>query len=236
MHVFICSVCIQQNATPQHCIFKAIWQMQLAISLHIPTEAKLCLKPPVTAPETGSIGHQLLPLLNSQGRTVDVILPDGNCLFRSISKVLFATSSGHLTLRKLIVDFIESNPRYLGGLCNGSLQNHCQQMRKAGTFGTQAELQAASFLFQIPVYLFQKPNATRDWEWMVYNPQAKSNLDFSTCPHIHVAALQSPTNFHIEILYKAVHFDVIVSLQPNALLPPPTLPRSDTCDYVDLSV
>ena len=70
---------------------KAIWQMELAISLHIPTEAKLCLYPLKTPPETGSISEQLLPLLNSQGRTIDVMLPDGNCLFRSLSKVLFAT-------------------------------------------------------------------------------------------------------------------------------------------------
>ena len=33
---------------------------------------------------------------------VGLLLPDGKCLFRSLSKALFAVSSGHLIFRKLI--------------------------------------------------------------------------------------------------------------------------------------
>ena len=116
-------------------------------------------------------------MLNSLGRTVDAMLPDGNCLFRSLSKALFAVPSGHLTLRNLIVGFIESNPRQLGGLCNGSVNDHCQDIRISGHFGTQAELQAASSLFQIPIKFFFKPSGTRGWEWMVYRPQPKDTLN-----------------------------------------------------------
>ena len=124
------------------------------------------------------------------------------------------------------MNFIKSNSRLLGGLCNSSLEEHCKQMNKPGTFGTQAELQAASSLLQVPVYIFQKPNELRNWEWMVYNPQSRSQLDFSTCPGL--AALQSPNTFDIEILYHAAHFDVITRLNPTALLPFPHLPRENT--------
>ena len=109
----------------------------------------------------------------------------------SIFKPLFAVSSGHLTLCKIVVNFIKSNSRLLGGISNSSLEDHCKRMEKPGTFGTQAELQAASSLLQVPVYIFLKPNEPRDWEWMVYNPQSKSQLDFSVCPGL--AALQ-PSN------------------------------------------
>ena len=159
------------------------------------------------------------------------MLPNGNCLFRSLSKSLFALSSGHLIVRKLLVDFIASNSRMLGGLCNGSLE--CKQMRKPGTFGTQAELQAASSLLQVPVYLFQRPNDSREWEWMVYTPQSKVRMHFDACPGI--ATLQPPSTFDIELLYHAAHFDVITSSDPTVMLPFPHLPRANNSDFVDLS-
>ena len=201
--------------------------------MEVQTEAKVCFNPPVTLPIEGSMGHKLLPLLNSQGRTVDIMLPDGNCLFRSLSKALFAVPSGHLHLRKVIVDFIKSNLRQLGGLCNGSLPEHCERMRKAGIFGTQAELQAAASLFQVPVYIFQKPNDLSLWEWMVYKPQSKDQLDFSAYQCI--ARLKHPTNFHIEMLYNAAHFDVIASLNPTAILPSPELAGKNKLVSIDLS-
>ena len=193
--------------------------------LQIPTEARFCFNPPVCPPLLGSMGHQLLPRLNRQGRTIDAILPDGNCLFRSISKSLFGTSSGHLHLRKLMVTFTKSNIRLLGGLCNPpSIEEHCKRMERPGTFGTQAELQATAPLFQVPVYLYQKPNVTRDWEWMVYSPQPKRRLNFTACPGLET--VQSPSTFDIEILYHGVHFDVIASSDPRVQLPFPHLPRT----------
>ena len=69
--------------------------MQLATMLEVPTHADFCYNRPITLP----IGYEVLPMLNSLGRTVDAMLPDGNCLFRSLSKALFAVPSGHLTIK-----------------------------------------------------------------------------------------------------------------------------------------
>ena len=197
--------------------------------MQIPTEARFCFNPPTYPPLPGSMGHQLLPTLNSQGRTIDAIVPDGNCLFRSISKALFGTSSGHLHLRKLIVSFIRSNLQLLGGLCNlPSIEEHCKRMETPGTFGTQAKLQATASLFQVPVYLFQKP---KDWEWMVYSPQPKRRLNYTVCPGLETVL--SPSTFDIEIPYHGAHFDVIASSDPRVQLPFPHLPNI-SCS-IDLS-
>ena len=206
--------------------------MKVAIALQVPTEAKLCLNPPITQPVMGCISVQVLPLLHTQTRTVDVMLPDGNCLFRAFSKALFAVQSGHLTLRKLLVSFIESNERIFRGLCNGTLQSHCVRMRNASTFGTQAELQAAASLFQVCVYVFHKRSEERGWEWMWYKPHDKEKLNRSV-----ISIPEAPDNFHIEILYNeaGAHFDLIVPTSSHNILAPPQLPGVHTTLSIDLS-
>ena len=104
------------------------------------------------------------------------MLPDGNCLFWIFYKALFAIQSGHITLRKLLVNFIKSNKRLFRGLFNGTLQSHCARTRKATTFGTQTELQAAASLFQVFVYVFYKRSEEQGWEWMWYKPYSKEKL------------------------------------------------------------
>ena len=135
--------------------------MKVAIALEVPTEVKLCLNPHVTHTASKYIAAQVLPLFQSQRRTVDAMLPDGNCLFRALSKALFGVQSGLIKLRSLLVSFIESNTRVLGGLCNGTVESHCSMMRKASTFGTQAELQAAASLFQVMIYVFDSASEER---------------------------------------------------------------------------
>ena len=82
-------------------------------------------------------------------------------------------------------------------------------MEKAGTYGTQAELQAAASLLQVPVYIFQRPNGLRDWQRMVYSPQSKSQLDFSAYPDLHVVALQPP------VIVEAVYYLHTIATFPH---------------------
>ena len=147
--------------------------MKLAISLEIPTEAKLCLQPQITS-LTQCL--EVVPLLKAQDRIVDAIIPDGNCLFRALSKALFAVQSGHLKIRQLLVNFIQLNAKEFSGLCNGSIASHCAGMKVPATFGTQAELYAAASLFQIPVYVFYKRSEEEGWEWMMYDSYNKESL------------------------------------------------------------
>ena len=216
----------------QLCLTKAIWQRKVAIALEVPTEAKLCLSPPITPPVTNCISAQVLPVLHTQRRTIDVMLPDGNCLFRAFTKALFAVQSGHITLRKLLVTFIESNGRVFKGLCNGTLQSHCARMRKVSTFGTQAKLQAAAPLFQVFVYVFYKRSEERGWEWMWYKPYSKERFN---CSDIDIP--EAPDNFCTEILCNEAgsHFDLIVPMNSQHILPPPQLPDERTTFAIGLS-
>ena len=173
--------------------------MKVAIALEVPTEAKLCLSPPITPPVTGCISAQVLPVLHTQRQTIDVMLPDGNCLFRAFSKALFAVQSGHITLRKLLVTFIESNGRVFKGLCNGTVQSYCARMRKVSTFGTQAELQAAAPLFQVFVYMFYQRSEERGWEWMRYKPYR--HIERRSSIAVILTFLKLPIFFTLKKLY-----------------------------------
>jgi len=206
--------------------------MEVAIVLQVPMEAKLCLNPPITEPVMGCTSAQVLPLLHTQRQTVDVMLPDGNCLFRAFSKALFVVQSGHLMLRKLLVTFIESNESMFKGLCDGTLLSHCARMRKPSTFGTQAELQAAASLFQLCIYVYHKRSEERGWEWMRYKPYSREKLNYSA-----INIPEVPESFRMEILYNAAgaHFDLRVPMNPHNILTPPLLPEAYTTLYIDLS-
>ena len=221
-----------QSIAQQASLAKAIWQMKVALALEVPTEARLCLNPPITQTASHYVAAQVLPILHSQGRTVDAMLPDGNCLFRALSKALFAVQSGHSKIRNLLVSFIETNNRVFGGLCNGSIEIHCGRMRKASTFGTQAELQAAASLFRFYIYVFDKPSEDRGWGWMRYKPFSKEKLNYSIC------LPPPPDGFHIEVLYDEVgaHFYLIVpKLTGTQFLEAPEMPKQHTVVSVDLT-
>ena len=225
-----CLVNLHSPTASQACLAKAAWQMKIASDLQVSTDAKLCFNPPITPPVACCISAQVLPILAIQGRTVDVMLPDGNCLFRALSKALFAVQSGHIALRKLLVAFIESNKKVLGGLCNGTVESHCERMRVTSAFGTQAELQAAASLFQLNVYVFHKPSKERGWEWMCYKPQDKKYLTNVSFP-------AAPDTVAIEILYieAASHFNLIAPKNNQQTLSPPLLLGTNSTFSIDLS-
>lgn len=221
-----------QSIAQQTSLAKAIWQMKVALALEVPTEARLCLSPPTTQTASHYVAAQVLPMLHSQGRIVDAMLPDGNCLFRALSKALFGVQSGHSKIRNLLVSFIETNNQVFAGLCNGSIETHCSRMRKASTFGTQAELQAAASLFQSYIFVFDKPSDDRGWGWMRYKPFSKEKLSYSIC------LPPPPDGFRIKILYDEVgaHFDLIVpKLIGTQFLEAPEMPNQHSITSVDLT-
>lgn len=93
-------------------------------------------------------------------------------------------------------------------------------MKTPFVFGTDAELQAAASLLQIPVYVLNKPMETGGWEWMHYKPHDKiSREGIMRLP-------DTPPTFRIEILYvrAGAHFDLIVPQNRDIPLPLPQLP------------
>ena len=61
-----------------------------------------------------STGYSVLkPFLTKQGREVDRVLGDGNCLFRAFSKAICGVEDYHLHLRKAIAEFEADNHNLL---------------------------------------------------------------------------------------------------------------------------
>ena len=130
-------------------------QIQVAVVVCVLTdEAKSGLSIPIAQPVPGCISIQVIPFPHAYSQTVNVVLSNGNCLFRALQLRLYLQfSSGHITLEELFVVFVESTYKHFRCLCNGTLESDCARMRNALTFCTQAELQAAS-LFQFFAYVY----------------------------------------------------------------------------------
>ncbi len=49
-------------------------------------------------------------------RCIDLINPDGNCMFRAVSKELLGTDRYHFQVRTLAVEFMATNPNYFSAV------------------------------------------------------------------------------------------------------------------------
>ena len=70
----------------------------------------------------------------ASGRCLDHAMPDGNCLFRVISKQLCGNSQ---KLRKIITDYVAANPTLFKGWTTDhqSIEEHLSGMRNLGHWG-----------------------------------------------------------------------------------------------------
>ena len=69
-----------------------------------------CCKPPIMPPCPGNTSFLFADKLAKYQRLIDVIIGDGNCFFRTISKKLFGTEKFHPGLRQILVAFVIHNP------------------------------------------------------------------------------------------------------------------------------
>lgn len=129
----------------------------------------------------------LVPFLQQEGRAVDRVLGDGNCLFRSLSLQLTGTQDHHLQLRRLIAEFEKNNPIFekLHNTINGtpSFSSHLQNISKTCIWGTNVEIIATASLFQVDVYVATESYHPGRPTWLKYMPR--------TAPTVQGAKLQS---------------------------------------------
>jgi hypothetical protein len=106
----------------------------------------------------------LAEFLSKSGRKVRRTLPDGKCLFRSLSVNLYNNEDEHLVIRKMLVQFEELNKErfanYLTASDATNINDHIRSMKKPFAWGTQGELLAASSFFHVPVYYCQASQGT----------------------------------------------------------------------------
>lgn len=162
--------------------------------------------------------------LATVGRTLDIIIGDGNCFFRALSKELFGDQQFHHNLRQIIVNFIYQNSLLFEPLLRApdhesdivTIETHCTQMLQEGEFATEMEIQAAASFLQIPVYLYTKCPPHTTWIWYRYTPAALPDTAYLHIKSGRNFPLPAPENYHIEMCHTGlIHFDRIIPINPD---------------------
>ena len=146
--------------------------------------------------------ENLAKFLSKSGRWVRHTLPDGNCLFRTLSVNLYNHKEEHLSIRKILVQFEELNKEQFANYLTASdainINDHICSTTKPFVWGTQVELLAASSFFQAPVYYCQASQGTYRWH-MLGPVNARQKLRYP-------ADTNTPGMYHT-----GVHYDSIVN-------------------------
>lgn len=162
-------------------------------------------------PSPSSSAFSLVLFLSEQQRSLDVIVGDGNCLFRAIAKELFGDQKHHVKLREILMDYITTNSnsfkQFLTSCPEGGMMEHCSRVRKLGTFATQVEIYAFSHFLNMPIYVYTMTGLASTWKWLLYSP----NRILKYHPLYNNFPLALPPNYHIELCHtNGNHFDRVV--------------------------
>ena len=193
------------------------------------------LQKPKGAPKSGYA--VLLPFLQQQGRTVDHVLGDGNCLFRSLSVQLTGTQDHHLQLRKLIATFEKTEEVFekLHKAINKTpFLSHVQNMKRTCVWGKTVEVIATASLFQVDVYMATESYTQEHPTWLRYTPRTTAT-SHSTKLMSTISPYLKPHIEWIEIAHVCrSHFDSIKPVLPVKLACP-SWPTCTTPSFLDLS-
>ena len=176
----------------------------------------LILTPGATIPaqlvphsNTTRLSTDLNDFLNTQGRRCHAVVEDGNCMFRAISHQVFGLEDKHSEVRFAIQETIQVNLELYRCLWigNGTFSEHVNNIKSCGIWGTQVELQAASDLFGIPVYIGML-NSKGIYCWCLFKPRTVNIPELPGIP------LYPFTEKHIEMAQntRRNHYDSIVPI------------------------
>ena len=146
--------------------------------------------------------------LKREGRKMESVIGDGNCLFRSLSFLLCGDQGMHTKAREEIVHFIKENKhKFQPYLMQGIIDAHITNMFKLGTWGTQVEIIAAATLYQIPIYVASTSQDGLTYHWRKYSPLLLSDATRN---------VTATTKTHLELIHlDSCHFDPLVSVNPD---------------------
>ena len=149
--------------------------------------------------------------LQTPGSHIDMIEPDGNCFFRSISKEILGTEKYHSKVRKRLCDFISDHRNTFQNWTEGGaagFTRHVQNMRKARVWATEVEIIATSTFFNTSIYEFTEEyieGHNTSLRWVRFQPIQLSVEDPPNdgCP--------IEGNFYLHHTW-GVHYDRVYSL------------------------
>ena len=159
------------------------------------------------------------------GRHKCRIVGDGNCLFRCISYFVYGTQDYHSDIRSFLTDFMSLNPSEFTALCHPlSVSDHLCRMKQNFSWGTHAEIIAASIIFKKPVLVAVQKN-DREYYWAKYGREQNEELVFPTS----VPAMMTARDFsHFEICHENEHYDVILTADNIISCIPPFTEQSSS--------
>ena len=182
-------------------------------------------------------GYAILqPFLLTQGRTIERVLGDGNCLFRALSLQLTGSQDHHLTLRKAIArseSKIESFRGIHAAILNKtSFVEHVKNMAKTCVWGTSLEIIAVASIFQVNIFVLSDSYRTGKPTWLKYSPNEKIVNELTRPGNSKLLRTGLPSTLQrqwLEITYSSrCHFDSVVSLQSTGQLSPPSNDSSNS--------
>ena len=190
------------------------YKMLLGANLGIQASISQCCKPPIMPPCPGTTSFLYANKLAKYQRFIDVIVGDGNCFFRAISKELFGSEKFHNDLRQILTKFTMHNPTLFQALdFTSNFKKYCNRMSRKSTYATQVELQATATFLQLPMYVYTKPSPTKDWQWTCFVPQKITTLSYAYEIALKNLPLPAPPHYHIEICHTNLnHYDRVIPL------------------------
>lgn len=165
----------------------------------------------------GMVVEHLKPLM----RCIDLVQPDGNCMFRAISKELLGSERHHLQIRRLTTEFMAKNPKHFAPIVakyhghTQSLTEHIFRMKIDHVWGTAVELQAIASLYQVPIHILTYNTKAPNYRWNSYVPEQHKEV-FEPPLYPTMADGTPPSEYHIELYYHDnCHFDRIAAQIPG---------------------
>ena len=122
----------------------------------------------------GEQNCSLVTVTECQGRTVDRVLGDGNCMFRSLSHQIYGMEE-HQSIRltlQVLEENLDTYEKYW--IQTGvSFPLHVQRLKNQGVWGTYVELLAASDYYQVPVCIYTIRHLSESLlcTWHMFNSQ-----------------------------------------------------------------
>lgn len=134
------------------------------------------------------IGYNILtPFLNIQGRKIERVLGDGNCLFRALSLQITGDQEHHLTLRKIIAHTeakVDLFKKFHLAINQTDYIDHQKNMSRSCTWGTNLEIVVTATIFQLDIYVASDTYRPGKVTWLKYCPDRAAILEVEKHPSI----------------------------------------------------
>jgi hypothetical protein len=156
---------------------------------------------------------------------------DGNCLFRSLSYLLFGNEDNHQQIHQLLVEFVMVNSHVLAKYCfSANIKEHIARMKYESVFGTYLKLRAAASYLQIPIYVCTQRSGTLKYHWDYIPPHPPVDL----VPPTENLITHVPQVGHFEICHSCrCHYDTVEMLDGSRPSLPPLIQPDN--GYMDLT-